>query len=115
MHELYLAESIINIIKDYAVREGFQKVNSVLLSYGCLSCIEPNSLQFGFDVQARGTPAEGAKLEFQVLPAMIHCFSCKKDLVVKTHTGICPECNGDEVILNAGTEELQILELDVEL
>ena len=114
MHELYLAESIINIVKDYAVRDGFKKVNSVMLSYGRLSCIEPKSLQFGFDVQAKGTPAEGAVLDFQILPAMIHCFSCEKDLEIKNHTVVCPSCGGDEVVLTAGTEELQILELDVD-
>jgi hydrogenase nickel incorporation protein HypA/HybF len=114
MHELYLAESIIDIIKDYAARDGFQKVNSVYLSYGRLSCIEPKSLQFGFEVQAKGTAAEDAKLKFRILPAMIHCFSCEKDLEIKNHSGICPSCGGNEVVLTAGTEELQILELDVD-
>jgi hydrogenase nickel incorporation protein HypA/HybF len=114
MHELYLAESIINIVKDYAARDGFQKVNSISLSYGRLSCIEPKSLQFGFDVQAKGTPAQGAALEFQILPAMIHCFSCEKDLEVSALSGACPSCGGNEVVLTAGTEELQILELDVD-
>ena len=114
MHELYLAESIINIVKDYAGRDGFKKVNSVSLSYGRLSCIESKTLQFAFDVQAKDTLAEGAALEFQILPAVIHCFSCEKDLEVKAHTGSCPSCGGNEVILSAGTEELQILELDVD-
>jgi hydrogenase nickel incorporation protein HypA/HybF len=114
MHELYLAEAIINIVQDYAARDGFKKVNSVSLSYGRLSCIEPKALQFAFDVQAKDTPAEGAALEFQILPAMMHCFSCEKDLEVKALTGVCPSCGGNEVILTAGTEELQILELDVD-
>ena len=114
MHELYLAESIINILHDYAARDGFKKVNSVLLSYGRFSCIESKTLQFAFDVQTKGTPAEGAVLEFQILPAMIHCFSCEKDLEIKNHTVVCPSCGGYEVVLTAGTEELQILELDVD-
>jgi hydrogenase nickel incorporation protein HypA/HybF len=114
MHELYLAESIINIVKDCAAREGFKKVNSISLSYGRFSCIESKSLQFAFDVQSKNTPAQEAKLDFKILPAMIHCFSCEKDLEVKTHTGSCPVCGANEVMLVAGTEELQILELDVD-
>ncbi|HUN55306.1 MAG TPA: hydrogenase maturation nickel metallochaperone HypA [Smithella sp.] len=114
MHELYLAESILNIVSDYARRDGFKKVNSVSLSYGRFSCIEPQALQFAFEVQAKGTPAEGATLEFKTLPAVIHCFSCQKDLEIKIHTGICPGCGGQEVMLTAGTEELQILEMDVD-
>jgi hydrogenase nickel incorporation protein HypA/HybF len=114
VHELYLAESIINIVCDYAARDGFKKVNSILLSYGRLSCIESKTLQFAFDVQAQNTPAEGAALDFKILPSVIHCFSCEKDLEVKAHTGTCPSCGGLEVVLTAGTEELQILELDVD-
>jgi len=114
MHELYLAESIINIVSEYAKCDGFKKVNSILLSYGRLSCIESKSLQFAFDVQSKSTPAEGSALHFKILPAAIHCFSCEKDLEVKAHTGICPSCGGTEVLLTAGTEELQILELDVD-
>jgi len=114
MHELYLAESILNIVHDYAQRDGFKKVNEVSLSYGRFSCIEPQALRFAFEIQAKGTEAEGAALEFKILPAVIHCFSCLKDLEIKTHTGICPGCGGQEVILTAGTEELQILEMDVD-
>lgn len=114
MHELYLAESIITIVQDYAKRQDFKKVNSVMLSYGRFSCVEPKALRFAFTVQARNTPAEGAVLDFKILPAVIHCFSCEKDLEVKGHTGTCPSCGGCEVLLTAGTEELQILELDVD-
>jgi hydrogenase nickel incorporation protein HypA/HybF len=114
MHELYLAESIINIIQDYAKRDNFKKVNHVSLSYGRFSCIEPKALQFSFEVQAKETVADGAELKFKVMPAVIHCFSCEKDLEIKTHAGICPGCGGESVILTAGTEELQILELDVD-
>jgi hydrogenase nickel incorporation protein HypA/HybF len=114
VHELYLAESIINIVQDYAKRQDFKKVNSVMLSYGRLSCIEPKALQFAFDVQAQNTAAEGAELDFKILPAVIHCFSCEKDSEIKGHTGTCPSCGGLEVLLTAGTEELQILELDVD-
>lgn len=114
MHELYLAESIIGIVKDYADRDGFKKVNSILLSYGRLACIESKTLQFAFDVQAKNTPCESASLQFKIMPAAIHCFSCQKDLEVQAHTGICPSCGGADVVLTAGTEELQIIELDVD-
>lgn len=114
MHELYLAESILDIVRDYARRDGFAKVNSILLSYGRLSCIESKTLQFAFGVQAQNTKAQGAKLEFKILPAVIHCFSCEKDLEVTAHGGSCPACGGADVILTAGTEELKIMEMDVD-
>ena len=114
MHELYLAESILNIVQEYAAQQHFSKVNSISLSFGRLSCIEPKSLQFAFEVQAKDTLTEKASLEFNILPAVIHCFSCEKDLEVDTYSAVCPACGGEEVILTGGTEELQILEMDVD-
>jgi hydrogenase nickel incorporation protein HypA/HybF len=114
MHELYLAQSILDIVQDYAAKQHFKKVNSVLLSFGRMSCIEPKSLQFAFEVQAKDTTAEKASLDFKILPAVIHCFSCEKDLEVQTYSAICPNCGGEEVLLTSGTEELRILEMDVD-
>jgi hydrogenase nickel incorporation protein HypA/HybF len=114
MHELYLAESILNIVQEYAARQHFNKVNSILLSFGRLSCVESKSLQFAFEVQAKNTPAENSSLDFNILPAVIHCFSCKKDLEVETYSACCPNCGTEEVILTGGTEELKILEMDVD-
>ena len=114
MHELYLAESILNIVQEYAAEQHFSKVNSISLSFGRLSCIESKSLQFAFEVQAKNTSAENASLDFQILPAVIHCFSCEKDLEVETYSAVCPKCGGEEVILTGGTEELRILEMDVD-
>ena len=114
MHELYLAESILNIVQDYEARQHFNKVNSISLSFGRLSCIESKSLQFAFEVQAKNTSAENACLDFQLLPAVIHCFSCEKDLEVEIYSAICPACGGEEVLLTGGTEELQISEMDVD-
>jgi hydrogenase nickel incorporation protein HypA/HybF len=114
MHELYLAQSILNIVDEYASRQHFNKVNSIALSFGRLSCIESGSLQFAFEVQAKDTLAENASLTFDILPAVIHCFSCAKDLEVKMYSAVCPSCGGEEVILTGGTEELRILEMDVD-
>lgn len=114
MHELYLAESILNIARDYAAKQHFSKVNSISLSFGRLSCIESKTLQFAFEVQAKDTLAENASLDFKILPAVIHCFSCEKDLEVESFSAVCPDCSGQEVILTGGTEELRILEMDVD-
>jgi hydrogenase nickel incorporation protein HypA/HybF len=114
MHELYLAESILNIVQEYAEKQHIKKVNSLLLSFGRLSCIEQKSLQFAFEVQAKETMAQDAELHFNIIPPVIHCFSCDKDLEVETYAAICPNCGGEEVILTGGTEELQILEMDVD-
>lgn len=114
MHELSLTQSILNIIEDYAQKHRFKKVNAVKLSFGQLSCIEPKSLEFAFEVQSVGTKAQGASLEFDILPVVIYCISCGKEIEVNTYTAVCPQCNGAEVVLAGGTQKLKIVEIDVD-
>jgi len=114
MHELSLVTSILDIIEDYALREGFERVTSLRLSCGKVSCVVPQCVQFAFDVQSKGTRSEGATLELDILPVIIHCVNCEKDFEVDHFETCCPACGRTEVLLTGGTEELQLLELDVE-
>jgi hydrogenase nickel incorporation protein HypA/HybF len=112
MHELSLTQSLLNIVEDYAA--DYSKVKSLKLSFGRMSSIEPRALEFAFEVSSKGTKAEGACLELSILPVVIHCFICEKDLELDTYNVVCPCCGKEEVILVGGTEELKLLEMDVE-
>ncbi len=114
MHELSLVESILRIVEEYAVKDGFRRVNTLRLTCGKLSSVDPMSLRFAFEVQSKGTSAEGAALELDVQPAMIRCLICEKDINIDRFEAQCPVCKGFEVLLVGGTEELKLLELDVD-
>ncbi len=114
MHELSLTLSILEIVEAKAAEHGFRRVNSLKFSLGHLSCVEPKALEFAFAIQAKGTMAEGATLEFERCPVVIYCFSCKRELTLKSFDSRCPECSKEEVVLVGGTEELKLLELDVD-
>jgi hydrogenase nickel incorporation protein HypA/HybF len=114
MHELSLVESILQIVEEYAAKEGFSRVTALRLSFGKLSCVVPQALSFAFEVQSKGTRAEGAALELEILPAVIHCLACEKDVEIDRFEARCPVCERFDVLLVGGTEELKLLELDVE-
>ena len=114
MHELSLVNSLLDIVDDYGRRSAFSRVLSLHLSMGRLSCADRQSLQFAFDVQARGTKAEGARLDIDVLPAVIYCFSCGSETQQDRFDALCPKCSGNQVTLTGGTEELQLIDMDVE-
>ncbi len=63
MHELSLAQSVVDIVEDAARREGAARVASIRLEIGELSHVEPESLAFAFEVAAREGSARGARLE----------------------------------------------------
>lgn len=115
MHEISLAQSVIDIVEGYARREGFKKVNVLKLSFGRLSGLDTETLGFAFSIQAEGTIAEGARLEFDIRPARITCGSCGDESICNgPFEARCPGCGGEKVRLTGGTEELKLLELDVD-
>jgi hydrogenase nickel incorporation protein HypA/HybF len=114
MHEVSLALSLLEILRSYAVKEGFQRIRTVRLSIGKVSCVEPRALTFAFDIQAAGTSAEGAVLEFDIRPAILYCFSCAREYEVDAYAAECPTCESTDVLLTGGTEELQLLEFEAE-
>lgn len=62
MHELALTQEIVSIACNAA---SGQRVHVVRLEVGKLSCVAPEALQFCFEVVARGTLADGARLEIR--------------------------------------------------
>lgn len=114
MHEISLAVAILEIVEEYAAKENFQKVNSLRLSFGRLTCIEPKALEFAFQVQSGGTRAEGAKLNFEILPVSVHCLACSADSETDAYSGSCPKCGAVELMITGGREDLKIIDMEVD-
>jgi hydrogenase nickel incorporation protein HypA/HybF len=114
MHELSLINGLLDIVETYEKSHGFEQVNALKLSFGRLSCIDPGALRFAFEIQSKGTKAEGAVLEFDIRPVVLYCFSCEQEMNVERYPVPCPECQGVNVIMTGGTESLQLLEMDVD-
>lgn len=113
MHEMALMESMLSCLEAEAQKQAFSKVDKVRLEVGGLSCVDPHALQFGFDAVTRGTLAEGAVLEIDLLPAHARCFGCGKDVTIVERGSGCPECGSHQLIVTSG-EELRIKELEVQ-
>ncbi len=60
MHELALTREIVAIVCQAAQD---RRVHKVSLEIGRLSCVMPEAVEFCFEAAAKGTPAEGARLD----------------------------------------------------
>ena len=63
MHEMSLAEGILQIVEETARSHQAIRVRSVVLELGALSHVEEQALRFCFDAVTRGTVADGARLD----------------------------------------------------
>jgi len=112
MHEMSLCENILDILKEQAVRDHFTRVKRVCVDIGPLSCVDPEALQFGFDVVMKGSLAEGAALEISMTAAEAYCLSCFKTVPVRERFDACPACGAQALQVTRG-EELKLRELEV--
>lgn len=68
MHELSLAEGVLDAIEQAARTQGFRHVVTVFLDIGEFAAVEPEALRFCFEAVARDTLAAGARLEMECIP-----------------------------------------------
>jgi hydrogenase nickel incorporation protein HypA/HybF len=110
MHELAIAESVVQIACEHA--RG-RRVTAVQVAAGHLRQIVPASLAFAFELVAVGTPVEGARLELREVPARVRCRACGADTQQDGFPLACRTCGGFDVEVVAG-EELVVEELEIE-
>lgn len=113
MHEVAIAQSIVDLVKDQAAISGFTRVHSVRVAIGVLSSVEPDSLSFGFDAVTAGTVAQGAKLVIERSPGRGYCMTCVAEIDVAARGVPCPTCGGYQWLVVAG-EELSLKDLEVD-
>lgn len=127
MHELSVSSAVV----DTALRHAAgRRVSGVDLRLGKLRQVVPASLTFYFEIVARDTLCEGARLELELIDALMRCVECGNEwdpepkpehgpLEGAVGAGFllpqfrCPECAaaGAEVVRG---DELIVESIDVE-
>ena len=113
MHEMSLAESIVQLIEDAVRADGSSKVKAVWLEIGQLASVEKEALRFCFDAVANGSVAEGARLEIIETPGQAWCIKCEGNVVVSALYEPCPVCGSYQIQVTGGNE-MRVKELEVE-
>jgi hydrogenase nickel incorporation protein HypA/HybF len=113
MHEMSLAESVLQIIEESARVEDFRRVRTVVLEIGELSAVEADAMRFCFDAVTRGTLAEGANLQIITLLGAGRCLACKIEIAMHESYGLCPACGSPRLQITAGNQ-MRVKDLAVE-
>jgi len=113
MHELSVTQSVLDIALAHAERAGAKRVLLIDLVIGDLASILDDSVQFYWEMIAKGTPAEGAKLRFTRLPLELRCTDCGCIFSPDADSFGCPACQSSRVRVHQG-EELRVESIEVE-
>lgn len=115
MHELSIAQQLVETVGEALARERSARLLSVRLLVGSLSGVAPEALLFCYDVASRGTALEGSQLQIVSVPATLACESCGREtpLVEDNLSFACLSC-GSVAVRLVGGRELQIESMQVE-
>lgn len=112
MHEMSLAEGVLQLVEDTARREHASRVKLVVLEIGTLAAVEVEALRFCFDAVTRDSLAEGATLEIQSVPGAGWCLPCGETVPMAELYGACPRCGSYQVQPTTGTE-MRVKEIEI--
>jgi hydrogenase nickel incorporation protein HypA/HybF len=96
MHELSLASAVVETVERHA---GGEQVDSIWLQVGALRQVVAQSLELYVEIVGRDTVCEGARLEFELIPARVAC--CGEEWEPPSFR--CPAC-GEAAEIVAGNE-----------
>jgi hydrogenase nickel incorporation protein HypA/HybF len=113
MHEISLIESVVALVEDERRKQDFSRVHLIRLRVGALGHAEPDALRFCFDAVTRGTIADGARLEIEMIPGEGKCVGCGRIVRLAERFAGCPLCGDARVRMTTG-DELRLAELEVE-
>jgi hydrogenase nickel incorporation protein HypA/HybF len=111
MHELSIAQGILEIVQQYVPEERAGGIRSVKVRVGQLSGVVAESLDFSFGAIVAGTSWRNAKLNLERVPAVSDCNGCGGNFEIRDYAFCCPACSSTDIRIVSGTE-LQVVEIE---
>jgi len=113
MHSLAMAQDILEAALIEAEKHNAKHVKAISVKIGDGHFMESDSLQFCLEATAKGTIAEGARIEIELVGTTARCRECALVFPVENHLPICPHCGDRNPEILGGDEPPQVtLKLD---
>jgi len=111
MHELSIAQGIIDIVLAEMSKHNLTRVERISLKIGELRQVLPVALSFGFECLSKDTPLEGADLVIESIPLKGRCTQCGHETLLKNWFESCSRCQANQMTIIAG-KELEIADFE---
>ena len=93
MHELSVALGIVKTAEIETKKADLTKVDKIELIIGTLSGVEPESLEFVWQIAVQDTVLAKAERSIEYIEAKANCLECETVFPVKNIYDACPKCN----------------------
>jgi len=106
MHELSLAENVLQIAEHRRRQASAQQVLRIELEIGELSAVEPEALRFAMDALLPNSTAVGAHISYHLVAGQARCRQCQQQFKLDFLYDGCPACDCFDKDILAGEELL---------
>jgi hydrogenase nickel incorporation protein HypA/HybF len=113
MHEVSVAENIVEIITQHVDRDSLNRVRSVAVTAGTFSGIVPDSLEFAYQAITDSTELAKSFLVIEQIPFVIRCRECSAESAGEEGIMQCPQCGSADTTVVSG-KELLIKEIELD-
>lgn len=110
MHELSIAEGIIDVVERTAKANAVNRVKKVRIAIGELAGVDIASLRFAWESVTKFGVAKGAILEIDRPCGQAWCMDCSQSVPLSAHGQPCPKCGGFHLTATGG-HELRVIDL----
>jgi hydrogenase nickel incorporation protein HypA/HybF len=114
MHELALAESILDAVSRELVAYPGATPVRVGVKVGVMAAVDVDALRFCFEIALRGSKWPLLQLTTETVPGEAICLACGHRMRADTTVLDCEQCGSAQTILQ-GSDELDLTCLEVEL
>lgn len=112
MHEMSVAQNIVDIVRQYVPGGQAVRVATVRVRVGSLSGIVTDSLDFCFSAIVADTPLGRARLDIERVPAACECQDCGVRFEPAYLIFLCPMCGSGRARLISGND-LQVVHVEL--
>lgn len=113
MHEMAIANSVLEALEKEAARFPGKRIVKVGLRIGALAGVDREALSFCFEALVRGTEWEPLELSIEFCRRRHRCDACSQAFVVEAYEVSCPLC-GSLSTTFLGGDELELAYMEVE-
>ena len=113
MHELGIAEQMLNVALDYAAKNNAKRITAFNVEMSAAADESADSLRFHLENLTRGTLAEGARVEISRVPVKAKCLECGNEFDWEAQDQVCPRCSSPRIraLLQ---DEFRLVSIDAE-
>jgi hydrogenase nickel incorporation protein HypA/HybF len=113
MHEIGIADAIIEASVAEAARRPGAKLVRVGVRVGVLAGVDGEALKFAFAALTKGTDLDAVGFEIKGCPRRSRCGDCGLEFGSAMYSEPCPGCGSESAVLVGGEElDLEYVELD---